>query len=495
MSTHAPISPRLTLLRDFGDWLSPMVVKELRHGLRTRFFTMALIGFHWILILMMASVLIGASDEIVNSLFWMVAFFLLLGLLPLRGFSTLAGEARDGTLDMLTLTSISSWKITFGKWTALFSQNLLVGISLLPYLVARYQFGGVEIVREAVALGLLMLVSAVATAMQVGISSQKSIVLRLFLTAGMIVALFPAGILIYLIGIGDQGDSMIRQWTALGWLDQFMVCGVILLLAAYGVGFFLAMGASRIAPPSENHSTVKRVMMLGVVLLLTGGGVATCVWGDPDMTFWFFVPAMVITVLAGADLLTEETPRFPTVVLPFVRKGGWSRWSGVFLYPGRASGLRMYVLLTVMVLAMFAALVSAKSSVDWEDEGLVTILFLLAPVVPVVLPWGRDNRFSAWWYTQGCLVAAGILLMIFCEVSKLRALGFLGVITPTTAFFASEAAGYDMRDSVWAVGVGLGVLWLVAAVIRTLPEQREVAGLEDEALVMLAKKEGHGEPA
>ena len=36
----------LTLLNDFGDRFSPMLVKELRQGLRTRFFTAALLLFH-----------------------------------------------------------------------------------------------------------------------------------------------------------------------------------------------------------------------------------------------------------------------------------------------------------------------------------------------------------------------------------------------------------------------------------------------------------------
>ena len=43
----------LPLLRDFSDRLSPMVVKEMRQGLRTRFFTAALILFHVLLGLLM----------------------------------------------------------------------------------------------------------------------------------------------------------------------------------------------------------------------------------------------------------------------------------------------------------------------------------------------------------------------------------------------------------------------------------------------------------
>ena len=486
MPDALPSSPaaRLPLLRDFGDWLSPMVVKELRHGLRTRFFTTALIGFHWLLILLMASVLIGTEAEMVNGTFWILAFVLLLGVLPLRGFATLAGESKDGTLDMLTLTSISSWKITFGKWAALFSQNFLVGVSLLPYLVARYQFGGVEVVREMVALGLLMLVSAIATAMFVGFSSQSSIVLRLFLAAGTLIAAIPAGVMIYLVGLGNSGDNLMQEWLDLNWVEQGMVAGLIFGLAAYAVAFFLAMGASRIAPPSENHSTIKRLMMLGVVSALAIIGVAICFLGDPDMTYWAFVPAVVITVLAGMDLMTEDTPRFPTVVLPFVKRGRWSQLSGLILYPGWASGLRLYLVLVALTFAIFHAL-TVKDSPDWGEEGLGLACFLLAPIVPIVLPWGRNNLLAGWWWTQGTLVVAGILLTVLCGVSRIRELGFLGVVTPTTALFSGAAVGFSREEEVFAIGVAIGLIWLVAALVKATAEGRVYRGLEWEAKRML----------
>ena len=50
----------LPLLRDFSDRFSPIVVKELRQGLRTRFFTSALILFHTFIILLLITVTFGA---------------------------------------------------------------------------------------------------------------------------------------------------------------------------------------------------------------------------------------------------------------------------------------------------------------------------------------------------------------------------------------------------------------------------------------------------
>ena len=145
----------LTLLKDFGDHLSPILVKELRQGLRTRSFTSTLIVFHSLVIVLFCIRAQGLDEELMKGSFWGSASLLLLMLMPLRAINELNSEAADGTLDMLTLTSISSFRIIYGKWLALFSQCLLVAGSLLPYIVARYQFGGVEVVRDLVALFVL----------------------------------------------------------------------------------------------------------------------------------------------------------------------------------------------------------------------------------------------------------------------------------------------------------------------------------------------------
>src|SRR5690606_7925398 len=80
----------LSLLRDFSDRLSPMVVKELRHGLRTRVFTSILTFFQFCMILIVGSGVLGVDMEVVNNLFWGISLVALLAILPLRGFSTLS---------------------------------------------------------------------------------------------------------------------------------------------------------------------------------------------------------------------------------------------------------------------------------------------------------------------------------------------------------------------------------------------------------------------
>lgn len=469
-------------LRDFSDHLGPMVVKELRHGLRTRFFTMALIAFHWLLLMLMAGTLIGISAQRVTEVFWFIAIVTLLGLLPLRGFATLSAESENGTLDMLTLASMSSFRIVWGKWVALVSQSLLVAVSLLPYLVARYQFGGVEIVRESLALALLVLGSAIATAALVGFSSQPA-ALRFFLAVGVGAALFPLGLFTYFIAFESVGDNMLREFLGLTFWEQGAFIAGYSALAAYAVFFFLSLGASRIAAAAENHSTRKRLVALGFMSLVTVVGCGLTFTWEPKSAFLAFLPSIFLAICIGMDVLTEPMPRVPVVVLPFVRRGGLGRLLGNLLYPGWASAAGFYVIIATLPYVTLALLSHRSTGVRFGDEGtLFTSCLLLAPMVPLCIPINR-NRFVNWWAVQFALIAFGILLSIFCGVTDSKSLAGIGVLTPVTTIFGGML-DYSHDDEILGTGVVIGIVWLLAALGLALRELQIYRELEAEAVRM-----------
>lgn len=486
MKTSAPSA--VTPLRDFSDRLSPMVVKELRHGLRTRYFTATLICFHGLLLLLMASTLVGVSAERVNQHFWTLALVSMLGVLPLRGFTALAGEMTAGTLDMLTLTSISSFRIVFGKWASLFSQSLLLACSLLPYLVARYHFGGVEIFREAVALLILLLGSALATAAFVAFSSQTTRAMRSLLVLALAAGLFPLGVFIYVFVRESAGDEMIREFLLLPVWQRGMLVGGILTVAIYGVYFFLAMGASCIAPASENHSTRKRIVAFTVLLTLTVVGWVVSEKVSVDAGFWAFIPLMILTILNGMDVLTESLPRIPTVVLPFVRRPINYRALGTFLYPGWCSGVFFYLVLAAMPMSLILwMLMVATRHGPSSEVVLVVACFLLSPLVPVCVRVNRKDYFVNWWSVTMIQVGVGILMSIFCGVTHSRGLAGFGVLTPITALFGAMI-DYRSDDGILGAGAFIGAIWAFVAVGFAFRELPWIRALEVEAFTLLHSK-------
>lgn len=480
----------LPMLRDFSDRFSPIVVKELRQGLRTRFFTSALILFHTFIILLLITVTFGAPIEGVNGIFWGIAGFMLLAVMPLRGFAALHTEASDGTLDMLTLTSIASFRILYGKWVALYSQTLLVAGSILPYMVARYFFGGVEILQEVVALVILSLGSGVITAALLSFSSQGPLLLRIFLALCVGAGAAPLGFFTAFLVSASQADSMVREFFALALWEQCSLIGGILALVVYAVYYFLALGSSRIAPPSENHSTLKRLIALTVHGALMVTGLLLCFLNtDPDVAFWAFIPLVVLTLIVCMDVLTEEMPRYPTAVAVLARRGRFGRLAGRLLYPGWASGVIFSAVMCVMALSIVAGITLRHSSWDWDDgPGVYMVCLLSAVFVPVILRINRTNTFVNWWVVQLCSVVCGILLTMFCFTMNARDLGVIGIFTPITALFGVNCVDYRSREGIMLLGCVFSSMWLLAAIVRAASHFNTYTTLECEALEQSAQE-------
>jgi hypothetical protein len=476
----------LPVLADFPDWQSPMVVKELRHGLRTRFFSVALIKFHALLVLLMSSVLVGADQEVVHGVFWALALVLLLVVMPLRGFGAVRNESAGGTLDMLALTDLNSLRIIYGKWAALFSQALLVGSSLLPYMVARYFLGGVEIVAEATALTLAVLASAVITAAIVAFSTQKPVLLRLLLLASVMVPLLPfAGFLV--VGIMGNNSDLMNEFPLLpGWKQAALVGGV-LMLAVCGTYLFLALGASRFASRAENHSTTKRLVGLAVMTVLGVVGTSLGLSGSNDEEMWCLFPALVIALVLGMDVMTEAMPSVPTAIQG---GGGWWRhFAGRLLYPGWASGVLYYALICVSPL-----MIAGTETIETGEEMFVALAacILAANVVPVVLPVLSDKPFMRWWVVQLSLMTVGLLVMILADVANVNELGWVGVVTPGTALMACETVEYAQRDGAVMTGAVFGGLWVLAALVTAVGQMNVYRDLESQTKVL--EQESAGQP-
>ena len=119
----------MNLPADFSDRLSPMLVKELRQGLRTNLFTAAfiLLQVFMVLSLMIGAAFSGGGEDTSGGFFWMFITVTLLGVMPVRGFSALHKENQINTMDLIQLTRLSAWRITWGKWLALASPDPAAG--------------------------------------------------------------------------------------------------------------------------------------------------------------------------------------------------------------------------------------------------------------------------------------------------------------------------------------------------------------------------------
>lgn len=195
-------------LSDFSEKMDPMTVKEMRQGLRARKFVIPFIAIHAIMIASCAleytliTEQAGSSpipilwfelsvDEVVKFgfFFWIVAYFVLLIVMPSMRFFDIQQEFMGRNAELLLLSGLSRWKIVKGKWVTSCALSGLIFVSILPYMLLRYFFGGFELVNHLlIALGLV-LNNAVFTAMVIGASAYKNYLGRIALVVASMLVL------------------------------------------------------------------------------------------------------------------------------------------------------------------------------------------------------------------------------------------------------------------------------------------------------------------
>jgi hypothetical protein len=377
-SAPPPVAGKLD---EFSDRLSPMLVKELRQGLRAKTFVILFLALQGLLCVVLLSAIGASADgDSGPSVSKVIFFFFSLAALvaqPLRGVGALHNEIKGNTIDLMMLTRLGSWRIVLGKWVAIVSQTGLLLMAIVPYLILRYFFGRMELFAELLLLGLIFAGSAVFTAITVGLSAIPSLLVR---------GLLPLGIAFYLgagimaVTFSHELNSLIRFCT-LQDKEAFWV-----LLTGLSVGLYLgwmalAMGASMIAPMAENHSTSRRLVALGMIALLGLLGWIAEIPREP-----MAVILMLVGVPAATIALTERLELLPPICRPFLRFGPLGKIAGRFLYPGWPSGVAFTGLMLAAIIGVFYSRPGFASAFAGSSANAIGGIMLTASIGTLLLP-------------------------------------------------------------------------------------------------------------
>jgi hypothetical protein len=100
-------------------------------------------------------------------------------IMPLGGLILMGQELDEGNHELLLLTKLSRWKVVRGKFITLFGLSLLTFISLLPYVIVRYNVGAIEVLREMACSASVVGIAAMMCAGAIGASSFKGLLARI----------------------------------------------------------------------------------------------------------------------------------------------------------------------------------------------------------------------------------------------------------------------------------------------------------------------------
>lgn len=390
-TTSVPAAP--VPASDFPDWVPPMLVKELRQGLRTKGFVGLFVAFHLIAILIFWwTIEINSASgyrgtfEWLNGIFWTFLNIVLLLVMPLRGLGGLRAEMDSRTLDLLVLTRLSSWRIVMGKWIALMAQAGLFLVALLPYGVTRYFFGSVDLVDDLQTVGWILLFSAMLTACALWVSAMPRF-FRIVMPIGLFLLVQGVGLAQVLDMAFGHGRGMRRHpFSGFEWVQLVVLASLVLA--------FLGLAVRRLAPPAENHSVAARAF----ALVLSGLALLTAAVLGVLVSRGAIIFSAVVVLIVGAIELCRDCRPMLAHWRPFAdRQLGWL---GRLFLPGWPSA------------ALFVAVAFAFIGIP-------------AQFLPNWRPAGASGLEFAWWLVLAwqMLVFPAVLLSFLPGASSMRLAG------------------------------------------------------------------------
>jgi ABC-type transport system involved in multi-copper enzyme maturation permease subunit len=447
-------------MNDFSERLSPIVVKELRQGMRSKGFVTLFLLLQTFMIFCIIAALGEGARSGASTFFWTVVGFTLMIGMPLRGVFSISSEIKENTLDLILLTELSAWRIMAGKWAALFLQSLLLVCAILPYVVIRYFFGGVDLASELVILRNLFWLGTLLTALAVGLSPfMQSLVGRIFLAVGGVAAAWFSLFLLVSSMMPRMGGMPTPSYQT----------QILLFLA---VSPFLELGIVRISPMGENHAFRKRLLALAGVAFC---GILGAIFGERAFLAWLAVGLAAPVCLAGVLEENLAVPGLYKPLWPFKRPSFLSRLIGRLFYPGWTTAVPFSMVVATAILWI------SPYGLDSAEKNclILSALGILWLPLGVLRTIRRDGPiFTGFLYSQ---LLCFVLAIVLSSTAR-YAIGF-GMLLPTTGFFMNLWSRHPHEAST-AEAIVAGFMVLVSltlCLVASIQEWRAIAQLERKA--------------
>lgn len=373
---------------DFPSFLPPMMVKELRQGLRARFFVYTMILLPVILAIPYILHCLRYNDgepfigaEAVDAFFGVVVAIVLLLLPPTRAFSGISGEIISRASEFLVMTRLTSRKIVFQKWLSQMAQTGLLLIVIFPFLLLNYLLGRSELMTDIIRILMMYVVSGAMVAAGLWVSGMP-LIIRVLAIMGIIgfgLNIFSIGSIFasmrYLSGVGTGPFYGMSLPATLGYV-LFIV--LVLVPVTYCI---LILACKSLAPPAENlASPLRRFLMWTISIVSLLCALSALIYPDAKEIVVILM-GMVLMVYLGffyvQSVLWERT--LPVHAESAYEKKGirgvWSRTASLFLMPGWESA-GLFGLYGIIIGVGAGLLPSLSNFPEFKDVSLWQVLWL-----------------------------------------------------------------------------------------------------------------------
>ncbi len=258
-------------LERLADSVGPIVVKEVRQGLRARVFAI-FFGVLLTVCLTMALVAVAEASNHARGAYGkelFAAYLTALGavcffVIPFVAFRSMVRELEDETWVLLTLTGLGRHSITRGKWVSAMTQSLLFASACAPFVLFSYFLNGVDIVQLVAGLLLAGALSALLTSVGIAIATQAHSKLGRTLSHFVVLGVLGVGSacgIAFAWVLADEGRRLVTSDPIRNVvLGLWLFCWALTWLS-------LESAAAGLALPSESASRGPRKALVGVTVL------------------------------------------------------------------------------------------------------------------------------------------------------------------------------------------------------------------------------------
>ncbi|MBX5480799.1 MAG: ABC transporter permease [Myxococcaceae bacterium] len=409
--------------------LNPIIVKEIRQGLRTRVFWVC---FGLMLLACFVISLVAYAAAMERSLsspgqVFFFGYFFCLGLvhffiIPYSAYRSLAREREEETWVLLSLTGLGAKRIIRGKFGSFFAQALLYGCSAGPFMLFSYYLNGIDLptILTVIALGAAFMVFLTCVSVCAATLAESRLWRGLvhFLLLALLLAATALGLSVA-GGLTFDGRRVMND-------DGFVpaIAAALWGMISFGNLMYQA-AAARLSLPTEDYAKGPRLALLFQI----AGSMALLLWifFEQHRSYQLVMTGQGVLVaalfLVGVFMLGGAEP----VHEVHFRAKGLS-----LLRPGAVRSFRFVIALIALTTAVWTALYGAADDLPANPEpglffilatGAYAALFLSFPVVVA-----RLSGFVALNTAVGLRVLTVVVFVLAASVPPL--IGLLVGIRP-----------------------------------------------------------------
>ncbi|MCI0336252.1 MAG: ABC transporter permease [Acidobacteria bacterium] len=367
------------LLARIDDWMNPIVIKELRQAVQSRFVVTALLVLLSIQLLAVGIYILAWRSALIDLDAGRWVFMLLYGILlgismlfvPLYTAIRLFAERSDTNVDLLFITTIKPRSIIAGKLFAAIILTILIFSACMPFMAFTYFLRGIDLpsIFVVLLLGFMIVITCTQAAIFVASIPVNRVLKVIF---GLVV--LWVFLMIFISTMGGMNE-LFRMGIGSRLGDWEFWEGVIGFLSLFTllIGSFFVLSVAMITPPAANRGFPVRVFMtlawasLGITVLI--GSVINKT--HTPVAVWQVVFSSTFALALFIAVSERDGPG--RRVLRSVPQSKLKRAVAFFFYSGAASGLTwasVGIALTLTLAWIWSKLLPAYSNHDDLIGGL-----------------------------------------------------------------------------------------------------------------------------